>query len=221
MPIKGGFDALWKEYPWNKFPAPNQGQNLEWLKKEIGGDIATAYLPNLCAIRISYSFNHAGLPLPAEYEVKYQKKPMKVLAGKDKRYYACDMTQFRHYITEKFGKPDHIFDLDKVSGDTIKSTIGKKRGVLMFKAKPGQWSDAYGHATLWDGTKTGTKLLEDGKTEDARVADHSYFPESQTVYFWEVTNVPKVVKPTGFNPNDSLRAIILHDSIGPGGREVH
>jgi hypothetical protein len=85
------------------------------------------------------------------------------------------------------------------------------------KAKPGQWSDAYGHATLWDGTKTGTKILDDGKTEDARVADHSYFPESQTVYFWEVTNVPTVVKPKGFSPNDSLRAIVLHDSIGPGG----
>lgn len=215
MPIKGDFDALWKQYPWIKFPALKQGQNQEWLKKEIGGEVATAYLPNLCAIRISYSFNHAGLPVPKDYEVKYQKQKMKVLTGKDKRFYVPDMTQFRHFVTEKFGKPDHLFDLRKISADSIKSIIGKKQGVLAFKAKPGQWDDAYGHATLWDGTKQGTKLLEDGKTEDARVADHVFFPESMTVYFWEVTQTPTTVKLIGFSPNDSVRALILHDSLSP------
>jgi hypothetical protein len=197
MAINGNFATLWAEYPWVKWPSKDTGYNGTWLENTLGGELKGKGLPNHCAIRLSYAMNHAGLKLPANYLIKYQNAQLLVFKGANNLYYAPDMTQLWHYIREKYGKQEVEVDLLKNSKESAISAIGTRKGIIIFRVKNDAegkplWWDAFGHATLWDGSKTGTNTITlpgGTETNDARTADHEYFDKSKTVFFWEVNSV--------------------------------
>jgi hypothetical protein len=89
---------------------------------------------NACAIRMSYSLNHAGVHITHGV--------WKTVTGADGRQYIFRVRDLLKFLTQRFGDPDRI-----VKNPTPESFTAMK-GILVFAV---DWADASGHATLWDG----------------------------------------------------------------------
>lgn len=138
--------------------------------KMIGGTGARNFtLPNeklrwknACAVRMSYILSRSGIVIP--YSVQ-------TVSGADKRWYFYRVTAIIHFLIQRWGKPDLIVPYPPNGG----GPLAGKKGVILFEVQG--WSDAGGHATLWDGTIC---------------YDHCYFNESGARYvttkanFWSL-----------------------------------
>lgn len=120
---------------------------------KVGANIASGIFTNACAIRISYALNHSGAPVA--------RGVWATSSGQDGKWYLYRVNDLLPYLTQKFGPPDAV-----VQSPTPASFAGKK-GIIVFKVS--QWSDATGHATLWNGSSC---------------ADSCYFPESSEASLW-------------------------------------
>jgi hypothetical protein len=121
------FDALWNKYPHG---------SPEFVKQMIGGKVNAAWIVNTCTIRMSYTFNHAGLLIPRGFA------GLNVVSGGDGLNYAYRVAEFRQWMVAAVGKP-------AVKG--ARSAVEGKKGVIMFDVRG--WSDATGHFDLWNGGK--------------------------------------------------------------------
>ncbi|WP_216353081.1 type VI secretion system amidase effector protein Tae4 [Snodgrassella alvi] len=110
---------------------------------------------NTCAVRMSYILNYSGL--------KIQPAGENTVTGKDKNYYYFRVNNLIDFLELQWGKPEII---------KYPTVIGKK-GIILFQISG--WSDATGHATLFDGSKC---------------YDHCYFSENEPEkkYFTDQAN---------------------------------
>ncbi len=94
---------------------------------------------NSCAIRLSHALNKSGETIPF---IKGQTS-----SGKNppKWWYIFRVTQMKSYLMQKYGSPTVYKSREKFEKCAPK-------GILVLDV-PG-WSDASGHATLWDGKAT-------------------------------------------------------------------
>lgn len=132
------------------------------LEKRIGGKVQEnidlgvkdpkAGFPNACANRMSYSLNNSGITIPMGV--------WKTVSGGDKRQYIYRVSDLIKYLTQTFGKPD------KTVKKPRPSDFAGEKGILLFGV---QWSDATGHATLWNGSAC---------------SDHCYFPVAAEASIW-------------------------------------
>ncbi|MFD1556796.1 type VI secretion system amidase effector protein Tae4 [Paraburkholderia silviterrae] len=117
---------------------------------------------NTCAVRMSYILNQSGLVIPAI--------PGKTVSGADKRQYFFRVKDLIAFLKRQWGKPEVIQYPPRGGG-----ALAGKRGVILFEVSG--WSDAAGHATLFNGSNC---------------YDHCYFNEPEGKYrtdranFWSL-----------------------------------
>ena len=123
----------------------NVDYNINGLEPEQG------QFQNACAIRLSYVLNKTGVRIPHS--------PHKTVSGANGNWYFYKVKDLITFLKKSFGKPDatiHRPTMEKVS---------RFRGIIVFEVN--QWSDATGHATIWDGISC---------------SDNCYFEESERVF---------------------------------------
>ncbi len=137
--------------------------------KQIGGKVELNYdigvFGNACATRISKALNSSG----SNHQIPYYKAigpngkyEAQVSSGAQKRWYIFRVKILIKYLKEKYGEPE-VF-----SPDVYESKIAGRKGIIIYEVNG--WSDASGHADLWDGKK----CLVNG-----------YGDRAHTVLFWE------------------------------------
>ncbi len=147
---------------WHNFIAVYGDGSVPSVGKKIGGKVQEnidlgvkdpkAGFTNACAIRMSYSLNNSGSLIPRGI--------WKTVSGGDKKQYIYRVSDLSKYLTNTFGKPDTTVKSPKPSD------FAGVKGILVFGV---QWSDATGHATLWNGSTC---------------SDHCYFPVASEASIW-------------------------------------
>lgn len=110
---------------------------------------------NACAIRMSYTLGHSGVVIG--------KGKWLTSSGADKKLYIYRVTDLILFLEQTFGKPDRTIKHPK-PGD-----LAAVKGILVFKVTG--WSNASGHATLWDGTSC---------------SDHCFFNNATEASIWKL-----------------------------------
>ena len=123
----------------------------------IGGRVEANGFANSCSIRVSRALNYSGYP------VKFL-PPNLTVSGNDGKWYVYRVKELVKYLQEQFGDPDIV-----VVNKPYKNELKDKKGIIVFEVDA--WSDASGHATLWDGTSC---------------SDKCYFPLARKVMLWEL-----------------------------------
>jgi hypothetical protein len=128
------------------------------VAKVIGGTVAkNITMPggwkNTCAVRMSFILNRSGMSVP--YVAG------KTVSGADKRWYFYRVKDVIDFLTQHWGKPDLMIAFPPVGG----GQLAGKKGVVLFEISG--WTDAAGHATLWNGNLC---------------YDHCYFNEPGATY---------------------------------------
>lgn len=155
--------------PWNDllkyFPNKDAGS----VFSEIGGKVKLNYdigvFTNACATRISRALNLSG----TQHEIPYYtavgpsgKVEAQVSSGQQKKWYIFRVKILIKYLSEKYGEPKQHTPAE------YKAKLSGKKGIIVFEVSG--WSDATGHADLWDGKKC---------------VGSDYGGQSSRVLFWE------------------------------------
>jgi hypothetical protein len=131
---------------------------LEKVAQVIGGEVAANIhdkknpWKNTCAVRMSYILNQSGLLIPAI--------PGKTKKGADRKNYFFRVKDVIAFLTIKWGAPE-IVEYPASGG----GPLAGKKGIILFEVQG--WSDASGHATVFDGSSC---------------YDHCYFNEPDAAY---------------------------------------
>lgn len=104
----------------------------------IGGKVKLNYdsrvFTNFCAIRVSRALNLSGHQIPY---IKDQTS-----SGSDGRWYIFRVRTLIKHLEAQYGKPDII------QPAAHKTALKSRRGIIIFEVNV--WTDASGHADLWD-----------------------------------------------------------------------
>ncbi len=132
------------------------------VRKNIDNPTAAQRWENTCAVRMSYILSQAGMVIPG---IKGQ-----TVSGADGRRYFFRVRDLIGFLTQRWGKAEVV--KYPVSGG---GTLAGKTSVILFGVSG--WSNAQGHATLFDGRSC---------------YDHCYFNEPEARYrtdranFWSL-----------------------------------
>jgi hypothetical protein len=147
---------------WHSFISVYGDGSVPSVGRKIGGKVQEnielgmidpkAGFTNACAIRMSYSLNDSGMPI--------SRGKWKTVSGGDKKQYIYRVSDLTRYLHNTFGKPDKI-----VKNPKPEDFSGLK-GIIVFGV---QWSDATGHATLWN---------------RSTYSDHCCFPVAAEASIW-------------------------------------
>jgi hypothetical protein len=144
------------------------GKTVSGVGTKIGGKVdyninkipkGQGRFENACAIRLSYVLNKNGVKIPFFAG--------QTVSGKLGDWYIYKVKTMIAYLKNIYGEPDVIFS----SPNEI--NFSKKKGILVFDVE--QWTDASGHATIWNGSEC---------------SDKCYFPISKKAYLWELKSKP-------------------------------
>jgi hypothetical protein len=148
---------------WNNFTAIYGDGSVASVGKKIGGKVGENFelgikdpnngFTNACAVRMSYSFNYSGAPV--------ERGTWSTVSGGDKKWYIYRVRDLLAYLKYNFGKPDKTVKSPKASD------FSGLKGILVFSVAI--WTDASGHATLWNGSTC---------------SDHCYFPVATEASLW-------------------------------------
>lgn len=142
--------------PWGtlltNFPNKSAGE----VFSEIGGKVKfnydTGVFSNACATRISAALNGAGNAHLIPYFKTIDANGKEVVQvssgavnGSVKKWFIFRVSALSKYLREKYGAPKPI-EVAKYRQD-----LNGKKGIIIFEVTG--WSDATGHADLWDGKK--------------------------------------------------------------------
>lgn len=138
------------------------GRSVSAVGTKIGGKVdyninevpvGQGRFENACAIRMLYVLNKTGHKVPLISG--------KTVSGKEGNWYIFRVKDLLLYLKNVFGDPDHTFNRPTALD------FAKHKGILVFEVDA--WTDATGHATIWDGTNC---------------SDKCYFPLSKKAYIW-------------------------------------
>lgn len=156
MASRPNFLQAWQRFSEVNVPVPLVGQKIGGnvgVNIKIGEGSDTEGFKNACAIRMSYALNYSG--------AKVERGAWATVSGADKNWYIYRVKDLKPYLKHKFGAPDKT-----VKNPTVNDFINMT-GILVFTVD--SWSDASGHATLWNG-----KIC----------SDHFYFPQATEASIW-------------------------------------
>ena len=138
--------------------------NIDLYEKRVRNNLSIQGFGNTCALRISHTLNENGHYLPS--------KPYQASSSSKKRWYIYRVMDLDKFLTNNYEEADVI--VNKTSSKPISDLnfLGKK-GIIIFDTR-GTWTDATGHATLWNGQKR----LGGNYESDF------YFEKSKTVKLW-------------------------------------
>lgn len=107
-----------------------------YVEKNINNPIPQQRWSNTCAVRISYILNQSGMNIP--------KTPGQTVSGADNRQYFFRVRNLVAFLEERWGQPDIL-----KYPPTGRGSLAGRKGLILFEVTG--WSDAQGHATLFDG----------------------------------------------------------------------
>lgn len=120
--------------------------------KNIGGKVELNYdirvFKNACATRVSKALNGAGgVHLIPFFKAigPNGKLEAQVSSGKNKNWYIFRVKMLVQHLTSRYGKPEES------KPSEYKTKLSGRKGIIVFEVTG--WSDATGHADLWDGSK--------------------------------------------------------------------
>ncbi|MCI5785988.1 MAG: type VI secretion system amidase effector protein Tae4 [Helicobacter trogontum] len=134
---------------------------------------------NTCALRMSYALNYGGIPIT---------KPTpntKAFLGNDKKIYVLGSQDIRDflYVKWKYQAPYNPKSMNskKENEDFYNNELLQfsKNGIIVMRID-GWGESAYGHTTLWDGTKK--RFLDDSNY----LLDKRSNVIVRQFYFWEI-----------------------------------
>lgn len=148
----------------------NPANSGERVAEMIGGNVALNVnhrdpklrWANTCAVRLSYVLNYSGMPIPPI--------PGQTVSGADKRWYFYRVRNLITFLEQRWGRAE-VVEYPPSGG----GVLAGQRGLILFEVSG--WSDAQGHATLFDGVAC---------------YDHCYFNEPEAKYrtdranFWSL-----------------------------------
>jgi len=166
------FQSLWDAYAEvGAMAAPD-------VYELVGGDVARhrranpeAYT-NACALRMSRAFNHGGYAIPRGTIIPAT--PIYRVRGDDGQPYIMRVDDIIHFVKHNWGSAD------KVLQPAQAGQLAGLKGLIVMEVSG--WSDATGHVTLWDDTRTG-----DG-TDYQHPNSHSYNARVSLtrILYWEL-----------------------------------
>jgi hypothetical protein len=133
-----------------------------FVEKNINNPDIQQRWSNTCAVRMSYILNESG--------IRIERIPGQTVSGADGRQYFFRVRNLIDFLKHRWGAPEIV----KYPAENGGLLAGRK-GVILFEVTG--WSDAQGHATLFDGT---------------RCYDHCYFNHPEAGYrtdranFWSL-----------------------------------
>jgi hypothetical protein len=142
------FETMWKQYP---------GGEVDEVKKLIGGDIDADWITNTCTIRLSRVFNYSGAPVPAG--PKQSAKGLHTIKGADGKNYGYRVAEMRDFMLATYGNPDITVSSPNGGPGVDPQQFAGKKGVVLFEVHV--WSDASGHADLFNGSDCGHECYFD------------------------------------------------------------
>lgn len=122
------------------------------VEKNINNLTTAQRWNNTCAVRMSYILGEAGLMIPNIHG--------QTVSGADGRKYFFRVRDLIGFLKQRWGKAEIV----KYPASGGGALVGKK-GVILFEVSG--WSDAHGHATLFNGQSC---------------YDHCYFNELEAKY---------------------------------------
>jgi len=155
--------------PWNSLLKNFPNHEASKVFTDIGGKVKLNYdigvFTNACATRVSKALNFSG----EKYRIPYFKTKnsagedvVQVSSGGKKYWYIFRVKALIEYLTQTYGNPNIMAPAG------FKNALSGKKGIILFEVSG--WSDASGHADLWDGNK---------------VVGSDYGDKANRVYFWE------------------------------------
>ena len=157
------FQQLWNNYPrYSQYPSeknhqPYSGPGSFWQHAGGHQEMNASIFVNSCSLRMCYALNRAGVPIPYA--------PGRV-SDADHMWGIPRLTDLQPFLIKNFGQPQQY------SPNSWRGQLAGKTGILMFQVNI--WSDASGHAALWNGSE-----LSDG-------GEHDYTSVSSGVLFWPI-----------------------------------
>lgn len=116
----------------------------------IGGKVKLNYdigvFSNFCAIRVSRALNMSGQPIPFIEDIGFRGKlESQVSSGANGRWHIFRVRQLVKYLNRQYGRPE-------IHGPGVhEQAVRHRKGIIVYEVH--QWTDASGHADLWDGTQ--------------------------------------------------------------------
>lgn len=137
---------------WKELLSHYPNDDAKTVFTDIGGKVKLNYdigvFKNACATRISKALNFSL----GNHEIPFFKTKdsdgndvVQVSSGGKKLWYIYRVKALIIYLSETYGSSRNI-DVKNYKND-----LKGKQGIIIFEIKG--WSDATGHADLWDGTK--------------------------------------------------------------------
>lgn len=137
---------------WEKLRANYPALPANVVFEKIGGKVGLNYelgiFSNACAIRVSKALNGSGVEhkIPRYNAIGPEgKMSLQVSSGQNKFWYIFRVKILTKYLSEKYFSPEELTPeehLEKIKG---------RKGIIIYQVNG--WSDATGHADLWDGIK--------------------------------------------------------------------
>ncbi len=109
-----------------------------YVEKNINNPDPSQKWNNTCAVRMSYILNESGVTIP--------KITGKTVSGKDKRQYFFRVRDLITFLKRCWSLPQIVEYPQSTSG-----LLSGQKGIILFEISG--WSDAAGHATLFNGYK--------------------------------------------------------------------
>lgn len=106
------------------------------VEKNINNPDPKQRWSNTCAVRMSYILNQAGMVIP--------RIPGQTVSGADKRQYFFRVKNLIAFLEQRWGKAEVVKYPPSGGG-----ALAGKKGLILFEVSG--WSDAQGHATLFNG----------------------------------------------------------------------
>ncbi|WP_226487808.1 type VI secretion system amidase effector protein Tae4 [Pseudomonas sp. B20] len=135
-----------------------------FVAKNINNPDPSTKWRNTCAVRLSYILNYSGLKIP--------KVSKQTVSGADQHQYFFRVSNLKSFLETHWGRPEVVKYPPSDGG-----ALARKKGIILFEISG--WTDAKGHATLFDGNLC---------------YDHCYFNEpdvnyrTDTANFWSLTS---------------------------------
>lgn len=140
------------ETMWANFARINV--SVKEVGNRIGGkvqyNIDQGIFQNACAIRMSYALNYSGVPIQPDSR-------WDTSSGADKKRYIFKVSHLIKFLKSTLGNPDIT-----VKSKADMSALQGEKGLVVFNVS---WSDATGHATLWDGSGCSDKCYYESASE--------------------------------------------------------
>jgi RHS repeat-associated protein len=128
------------------------------------GDAKPIDATNGCALKISITLLRCGVDFKGDFLASNG-------TFKEKGVILSSTSMKKHLTSKIFGAPKE-YDLKLVTVDDVKKGLSGRNGIYIIIPRPGEFTTAVGHVTLWEGN-------------DVILNDHNYLEQAAFVYFWE------------------------------------